>query len=237
MNTVSSAVRLGMLISVSVFSLGCTSGPATIQTGPDAEVTFDGLHKVDHGESDEAWARPDFDISTYTKIMPVRTTIQYTPATNLGRSSRERELGGPYFISDEAKARFEALVSKTFGEELQKIKYFTFTDEPGPDVLIVSGGLIDVSSYVPPETVNPGSGIFIRQVGEATLVLELRDSETGTALARSVDRRAAQNMGGNLQESNPSANSAEVYRLIKFWASRLRDGLDGFVEASENEGT
>jgi hypothetical protein len=237
MNTASSAIRLGMLISVSVFSLGCTSGPPTIQTGDDAEVTFDGLHKVDNAQADEAWARPDFDISTYTKIMPVRTTVQYTPAKNMGRSPTERELGGPYFISDESKARFEALVSKTFGEELQQIKHFTFTDKAGPDVLIVSGGLIDVSSYVPPQSVNPGSGIYIRRVGEATLVLELRDSETGTALARSVDRRAAQNMGGNMQESSPSANSAEVYRLIQFWAGRLRDGLDGFVEESENEGT
>jgi hypothetical protein len=236
MNIASSAVRLGMLISVSVFSLGCTSGPPTIQTGLDAEVTFDGLHRVDNAKADEAWARPDFDISTYTKIMLVRTTIQYTPATNLGRSQRERELDGPYFISDESKARFEALVSKTFGEELRKIKHFTFTDEAGPDVLLVSGGLLDVSSYVPPETVNPGSGIFIRRVGEATLVLELRDSETGTALARSVDRKAAENRDGNVQESNPSANAAEVRRLIQFWASRLRDGLDGFVEESKNEG-
>jgi hypothetical protein len=59
-------------------------------------------------------------------------------------------------------------------------------------------------------------------------VLELRDSETTTILARSVDRRAAESAGGSLQYSNNVTNAAEVRRLIRHWATRLREGLDGF---------
>ena len=74
----------------------------------------------------------------------------------------------------------------------------------------------------------------VRKVGEATLVLELRDSETGTALARSVDRRSADMYGGQLQQSNSVVNKVEVTNLLTFWAKRLREQLDEFdVQASE----
>ena len=64
--------------------------------------------------------------------------------------------------------------------------------------------------------------------GALNAVLELRDSETGTILARSVDRRAAETIGGSFTRSNSVTNSAEARRLIRFWATRLREGLDGF---------
>jgi hypothetical protein len=108
------------------------------------------------------------------------------------------------------------------------IERFELVDEPGPDVLAVLGGLLDVVSYVPPEPIGGRSYVYLSSVGDATLVLELRDSETGTILARSIDRRAAEPIGATLQDSNRVSNAAEVRRLIRHWASRLREGLDGF---------
>jgi len=115
---------------------------------------------------------------------------------------------------------------------MRKIENFTIVDEAGPDVLIVWGGLLDVTSYVPPDNLSGRSEIFISTVGAATLVLELRDSETNTILARSVDRRAAERQSGVMTNSNRVTNAAEVRRLVRFWARRLRDGLDGFSETS-----
>lgn len=216
---------------VALVSVGCaTSGPATIQAGPEAETTYDGLHKVDNAKADEAWARADFDISGYTKIMIVETGFQYTPTKNKGRSQTERALGGPYLIDDKTKARFETLVTDVFLEELHKSKRFTIVDEPGPDVLFLSAELLDISSFVPGEVSDPLSGIWIREVAEATLVLELIDSESGTVLARSIDRRAAKPPGTAMQESHVTQNVGEVTRLIQLWATRLREGLDGFVQ-------
>lgn len=234
MNTPNLTRRLLGLLSLTLIMAGCAaSGPATIQTGADAEVTFDGLHRVDNSMADEAWARPDFDITGYTKIMPVRTAVEYTMTKNRGRSPQERSRKGPYFIDDETRATFEALVSEVFISELQKSTRFELVSEPGPDVLMVSGSLLDVSSFVPEDP--PGgmtSNTFIRKVGEVTLVLELRDSESGTTLARSVDRRAAENTGASMQYSNTVSNTNEVRRLLTFWASRLRAGLDQFAGAS-----
>jgi hypothetical protein len=215
-----------------ILSIGCATEPAAIQQGPDAEVSFDGLHKVDNANADAAWARPDFDISSYNKIMLVGAGIEYTPETNKGRTSRDRNRGGPYFMDDATRERFEKLVGETFEDEMRKIENFTIVDEAGPDVLIVWGGLLDVTSYVPPDNLSGRSEIFISTVGAATLVLELRDSETNTILARSVDRRAAERQSGVMTNSNRVTNASEVRRLVRFWAKRLRDGLDGFSETS-----
>ena len=219
-------------LSVIILSTGCTSSPPTIQQGPDAEISFDGLHKIDNPQADAAWARPDFDISSYNKIMLVGAGIEYTPETNKGRTTRDRNRGGPYFIDDATRERFEKLVGETFEDEMRKIENFTLVDEAGPDVLIVWGGLLDVTSYVPPDNLSGRSEIFISSIGAATLVLELRDSETNTILARSIDRRAAERQSGVMTNSNRVINASEVRRLVRFWAKRLREGLDGFSETS-----
>jgi len=77
---------------------------------------------------------------------------------------------------------------------------------------------------VPPEPIGRGE-IYLSQVGEATLVLELRDSESNTTLVRMIDRRAAEKASG-MTWSNTVSNTAEVRRLIRQWAVRLRNALD-----------
>jgi hypothetical protein len=210
-------------------SFGCATATPTIQTGPDAELSFDGLHLVDNSQADLAWARPDFDLSGYSKILPLSAGIEYRTVKNQGRSSMARAQGGPYFINDKTRERFETLVTDVFDEELAKTKGFTVVAEPGPDVLVVRGGLLDVTSFVPTEPTG-GSFVYLSDVAHATLVLELRDSQTNTVLARSVDRRAAETIGGSFQRSNSVTSSAEVSRLFRFWATRLREGLEGFSE-------
>lgn len=230
MKKTSSVLRLTTPLILAVVLVACTTAPPTIQTGPDAELSFDGLHKVDNSQADVAWARPDFDISGYTKIWPVGAGIEYRQVKDRGRSTMARSQGGPYFIDDKSRGQFEELVGKVFKEELEKIEKYELVDGPGPDVLMVRGGLLDVTSYVPPDPVGGRSVVFLSSVGEATLVLELRDSETGTILARSIDRRAAETIGGTFTRSNSVTNSAEARRLIRFWATRLREGLDGFSQ-------
>ena len=230
MKKINSVLRLTTTLVFAVVLVACTTAPPTIQTGPDAELSFDGLHKVDNSQADVAWARPDFDIYGYTKIWPVGAGIEYRQVKNRGRTSMDRSRGGPYFIDDKSRAQFEELVCKVFREELEKVEKYELVDGPGPDVLMIRGGLLDVTSYVPPDPVGGRSQVFLSSVGEATLVLELRDSETGTILARSIDRRAAETIGGTFTRSNSVTNSAEARRLIRYWGTRLREGLDGFSQ-------
>ncbi len=228
MKITDSVLRLITVLTFGFVLAGCETAPPTIQTGPDAELSFDGLHMVDNSQADVAWARPDFNLDGYTKIWPVGAGVEYRQVKNRGRTSMDRSKGGPYFIDDKARGQFEELVGNIFKEELQKVEKYELVDGPGPDVLMIRGGLLNVTSMVPPDPIGGRSVVYLSSIGDATLVLELRDSETGTILARSIDRRAAETIGGTFQRSNSVTNSGEVKRLIRHWATRLREGLDGF---------
>jgi hypothetical protein len=220
---------LMLAIVAAASSVGCTTASPTIQTGPDAAVSFDGLHEIDNSRADIAWAVPDIDLSGYTSILPVSLGIEYTEVANKANTAVTRTQRGPYFIDDKARAEFEALVSEIFMEELQKSDRFRIVDERGPNTLIVAGGLLDVTSQVPPTRVGSSSRIYLSSVGDATLVLEIRDSETNRILARSIDRRAAEPIGSSFQTSNSVTDTAEIRRLIRYWATGLREALDGFT--------
>ena len=169
--------------------------------------------------------KPDFDISSYTKIMLVGVGVAYTPTKNRGRSERERQLGGPSFIDDDTRADFEELVRQVFTEEMQKSERFELVRKAGTDVLEIRGSLMDVESYVPEDRFSRTAGqtnIFTTSVGAATLVLELRDSESGTFLARSMDRRAAEPMGGSMIEANRATSAGEVTVRLQTNGTDLR---------------
>ncbi len=234
MNRLSTVSKRISTLGLAVFLVACTTAPPTIQTGPDAEISFDGLHKVDNSKADEAWARPDLDLSGYTKLWPLGFGVEYRQVKDRRNTAMGRSQGGPYFVDDDARARFENLVLVIFAEELKKIERYELVEGPGPDVLIVEGGLLDVISFVPPEPIGGRSNIYLSSVGEATLVLELRDSESRTILARSIDRRAAETPGTGVStiQSSSVSNAADVKRLIRRWATRLREGLEGFQSQS-----
>lgn len=214
------------LAALAVF--GCTSQPPTIDTSPGAEVTFDGLHRVNNARADEAWARPDLDLSGYSKVMLDHAGIEYRPGGESGRTSIARTRGGPYEVTEEQKVRLLSVVTEAFREELAASEQFELVDEPGPDVLLVRGALLDVVSNVPPEPVGR-TDFYLTSVGEATLVIELRDSITNAILARAMDRRAAERPGRQLFEANRVTNTTEVRRLAQRWASLLRTRLEEYL--------
>jgi hypothetical protein len=101
---------------------------------------------------------------------------------------------------------------------------FKLVTEPGADVLTIWGGLLDVVSFVPPEPMGRGD-IYLRSIGEATLVLEIRDSESNATLVRVLDRRVADS-GQTFQMSNTVTNWSEVQHVARTWATTLRVRLD-----------
>lgn len=213
--------RWGFPAGLAMLALvGCASEPVQPQTG--SAESFDGLLEVTNARVGRAWIRPDLDLSGYTKILLVGAGVQYRPVKSQPRASTSGRSEFP--ITAENRARFEAVVREIFAEELAKSQRFQITMEPGPDVLVVVGSIVDVVSNAPPEPMGRGN-VYLSQVGEATLVLELRDSESNAVLARIVDRRAASRSAG-MTWSNTVSNTAEVRRLVRFWASRLREALD-----------
>ncbi len=224
---IASAFAVGMASLV-----GCASEP-TIDTSPGTEVSFDGLYKIKGGKADEAWARPDADISQYSKIKLQGVGIQYRPGGDTRRTYSPNTIRDHFALTENQKKRFAELVTTTVREELGKSEQFTLVEESGPDVLLVKGALTDVVSFVPPDPAGR-TEIFLSKVGEATLVLEISDSMTDTVLARAVDRRAAEDQMG-LTRSNRAMNTSEVRRAVRYWARALRERLDELKVAAEQE--
>ncbi|MCH9004984.1 MAG: DUF3313 family protein [Proteobacteria bacterium] len=223
---------LAVLIALAAFFAGCAGSNPTIDTSPEADVTFDGLYPIKGGTADAAWARPGADISQYSKIMLQGVGIEYRPGGETGRLYRPGS-GDDYFeITDKQKEKFEEILREAFLKELGASKHFKIVDQAGADVLLIRGGLLDVVSYVPPEPMGR-TEIFLSRVGEATLVLEIRDSISEAIIARAVDRRAAENTGRGFSRSNPVMNRAEVRRMASTWARLLRERLDSYAAPAE----
>ena len=94
--------------------------------------------------------------------------------------------------------------------------------------------MFDVVSYVPPEPVGR-TEIFLSRVGEATLVLEIRDSVSEAILVRAVDRRAAEDAARGFSRSNRVLNRAEVRRMANTWARLLRERLDNYAAKAQSK--
>lgn len=228
-----SKVTAAILGLSAIVLTGCAAPSATIDTSAGVEPTFDGLYPVEGGRMDGAWARPDFSVEPYSKIMLQGVGIEYRPggATRYSATRSEEH----YAMTPEQKERFEAEMRDAFLGELSKGEHYEIVTEPGPDVLLVRGGLLDVVSYVPPDPVG-NSDIYLSRVGEATLVLEMRDSVSGAILVRAIDRRAAEDIARGFTNSNRVSNRSEARRLAQTWGRILREGLDRFMAAGDEAG-
>lgn len=207
----------------------CAPAQPSVQTGPDAEVTYDGLHRVDKSTTDAVWMKPDLDLSGYTKLMVVGAGMSFKPVDEDGQRwwpGRSTETDFP--ISEENRKRLQQEMRTAFEEELSKLERYELVNEPGQGVLMLAGALIDVVSKVPPVDECPGRcDVYLTQIGEATLVLELRDSVTNEVLVRAVDRRAAEAFGWPTEASSVTVWS-EVRQLARSWARLVRQRLEEF---------
>jgi hypothetical protein len=224
------------LAAVSTWIVGCSSTPE-FQTGPDAEISHDRLTRADNTVMDAVWARTDIDLSGYSKVIFDGVGVEYRPTkgpySGRGGTTTGQTLGRNEFQLDDAtKELFETEIRTAFIEELAKSNAFEMVDEDGADVLRLNVALLDVVSRVPPETVGR-SRIFIDRVGEATVVMELRDSVSNAIFARAIDRRAAENASGRMMDSSRVTNTMEVRRLGRQWGTIVRNGLNSLLGSNE----
>ena len=221
-------MKIMYLTAAALLLSACASEP-TIQQGPDAETSFDGLVRIDNSRFQRAWIDPDVDLGSYTKIMPGTAKFEFRAVKERTRTSTSLTSAQEFWISEDNRERLVETVSQIFREEMAKSQHFTITDTPGQDTLIVTGALLDIVSRVPPESVGR-TEVFLSSVGEATLVLELRDSLSGETIYRAADRRAIERAGGQAIHANTVTTWSEVRRWARRWATRLVEGLDSIHE-------
>jgi hypothetical protein len=219
------------LILLSLFVVACTSAPPALQTGPDAERTYDGLVRVNNSRFQDAWADPEVDFSEYNKVMPGGARFEFRAVSKTaGRTSLSRGTQSEFWISDANRDKLVDTVSGIFNEELSKAQGWESAEEAGPDVLIIRGALLDIVSFVPPEMIGRGE-VYLSSVGEATLVVEGIDSMSGEVVFRAVDRRPIESVGDRMIRANTVSTWSEVRRWALRYATRLREGLESVHES------
>jgi len=161
------------------------------------------------------------DFSRYNKLMVNELELAFrTP----DRSQNQFPLG------EDQKTRFRAAMAVAFGEELGQLQNLELVTEPGPDVLDLNVRVQDIVAGTPGTRVGAmGRASFaLESVGQLTLVLEIRDSESEEVLVRVFDRRAVEG-AAMLSGDNVISTWEGVERMVARWASRVREGLDRLV--------
>lgn len=201
----------------------CNSVP-TLQSGPNAEVTFDGLVRVDNTRLDAVWIRPGIDLSAYDKLTLVGAGIKYRSVREVRRLNLSNDSEFP--LDARQRERIEESVREVFSEEMAKIDGFEITMEDGPGTLALTGTLIDVVSFVPPDRLG-NVDYYLSSLGAATLILELSDSMSGQVLARAADGRSID--VEFVTRSNTVSNRFELERELDRWADVIRNGLESLT--------
>jgi hypothetical protein len=195
---------------------------AVVAASPPAE--WDGLTKIDSRKLDAVYLRPGADFRTYTKVMLDPTEVAFRKNYRRDINQDRRDPGS--WVSASDMTRVSAEVQKGFGkiftDAYQKAGYQVVTT-PGPDVLRLRTGVADLYVAAPDVMTASRTRTFSEEAGEATLVLEVRDSETGELLGRAIDRRNTGDMGPYLR--NSVSNASEFENLFRTWAKKSVDGL------------
>ena len=204
-------------------SLACVSAVSEAQlsfaTGDDAEISADGLHRLESDQVPGGWAKPDLDLSGYSRLyfLPAGVAFRDVPEARANvLNSRSDEI---YAVSEIRQAQLRELFAESLHEAIGDLEGFTLTTEVGRDVLLVRGTLLDFISAVPPDYSSSGA-VSVRWVYEAALVIELRDSMSDEILARTMERQRAD---GPVQVNDIPALTS---RLFGNWARRLARGID-----------
>ena len=199
-----------LLAASSLIALGVGLAlPLDADTRADElETSYDGLQRLERSVMDEVYLRPDLDLRSYTSVMIDRVSVAYKrqpppPAASM-RATGSRS---NFALTDRQMEELENIFNESFVRALTKGEGWQITDSPGPHVLRLQPELIDLVVKVPTRQGAARTDFFVSEIGEVTLVIELRDSETREILARGVDRSVIRS-GGSDRLSYTTAVSA-----------------------------
>ena len=231
------AVRIaGLPVLVAALLAGPVfSGKTKLASGEEAEVSFDGLHRVDKSVMDEAYVKPDINLSGYHRIFidPVEVSYKRKPMQYQGR--RASTGTGNFALTDRQMEELKDIFHESFVQAMSDGETWEVVESAGPDVLRVQAELVDLVVKVPTRRSTGREDYFVSELGEVTLVLALRDSQAGEILARGVDRqiigRAA---AGRVYRATSVSARSDVRSLFDAWARLLRLRLDQIKELTSD---
>jgi hypothetical protein len=198
-------------------------GPIALAAKPP--TTWDNLVRVQSKRLPYVYLAPGADFRGYHKVMLDPTEIAF--AKDWQRNYNRNATGGlSGRVSDSEMQKTIAAGVKAandiFRDAFAEAGYPVVT-EPGPDVLRVRTGIMDLAVTAPDRPSVGRNYNFAGEAGFATLVVEVRDSDTGALMGRAVDRKVAGDVSSAWRTS--VSNRADFRVLVKNWAKASAKGL------------
>jgi len=172
-------------LAAALLAAGCsTSSPGLVYATGAGSVTGDGLQRVRWSQMGAEFVRPGASFAGYDKVLIDPLTIAAAPKD-------ERRRMGPMKVYPPTPGYLDGL-RRTYRESFVKQfgrRGFSVVDEPGPGVLRISGHVGDLvlTARLDPEG-DSTTHELVTSFGDLTLLLDVRDSVSGEALLRTVDR-------------------------------------------------
>ena len=218
-------LRKVIAITAAVGLLAACSSEPTIQTGEDAEVIGDNLHRVDNSRAAGAWVDPNADFSRYTRVLvrPLGVDnieiVEPTGSVSTRRSNWE--------LSDSDKQMLQDMFKSAVEQQLQERGSFPLAEEADDDVLEIAAmitGLAPSAARDDHRSRPTGrSRVYTEGAGAIAVAVAFGDSETGEVLALVKDSRSSNSHWG---VNNSVTNRADVQRMFNSWAIQLNSTLE-----------
>lgn len=189
-------------------------------------VEWDGLRRVSSKRMDLVYLQPGADFRGYTKVIVDPTEVSFRKDWRQDYNRGSRDLGGKVSDRDIQNAISKGVVAAgdIFTNAWRNGGY-AIADQPGPDVLRVRTAVANISVSAPDVRTASRSHNFSNEAGEATLVVEVRDSLTGALLGRAIDQAI---VGDNSVAWRTSvSNRADFRNVVEGWA---KNGVRGMNE-------
>lgn len=201
---------------------GCQT---TSQSPIDDASTQQGLVKTEVKGVDAVYTRPGAKLTEYDKILLPPIAVEFSKNWKPENDSVLYQMNKP--DREKIKKDLADAFADVFRQVLQEKGGYQLVTEPGRDVLEVQAAIVNLYINAPDISMQTAARVrtYTTDSGEMTLISELRDSVTGTLLARIYDRR--DDLGtGQWQWTDSVTNSADARREIRRWAELLKKSLD-----------
>ena len=212
------AVASAVLVLAGVATPGLAAEPP--------QSTDDGLQLQTRTKTRLVYVKPGATLAPYRRVHILDCYVEFEPdwqkdynrsATGLQRRVTDQDV-------ERMKQGLAGECRKVFAKELQEKGGYEVVGAAAPDVLVLRPALVNVE-VAAPDLMAPGIGAtIVRSAGQMTLYLELWDAASSTLLARVVDAKA--DSDGFAQRADRVTNTQAADRILRGWASELREHLD-----------
>jgi hypothetical protein len=222
---------VGVGVAVGAAFVFAGAGAPVVHAAPPPAAATDNLMLVNSTQLRRVYLAPGADFRHFTKIILAPTEVAFSE--NWVRDFNRTQRGTTGRLTDRDAERIKNDVSTgmkdTFTRAFRNAGY-QVVDAAGPGVLRVQTKVANLAITAPDLQTPARSRTFAETAGEATLILEARDSTSNALLGRALDRRIAGRTRTSLR--NSVTNRADFQRVFQGWASASVEDLAALKAAS-----